>query len=143
MSFEMWPEAAPNTVRRFLRHCDEGFYDGLTFHRVIAGFMAQGGDPNGDGTGGSGQNIPAEFSAEPHGRGTASMARSGHPDSADSQFFITFAKTPYLDGKYTVWGRVTEGMKYVSMIKRGDDARNGVVDKPSKILKIQVAADAN
>ena len=140
---EMRPNLAPRHVARIKELVRQGFYDGLTFHRVIAGFMAQGGDPNGDGTGGSGQNIPAEFSAEPHVRGTASMARSGHPDSADSQFFITFAKTPYLDGKYTVWGKVTEGMKYVSMIKRGDDARNGVVDKPSKILKIQVAADAN
>ena len=140
---EMRPNLAPRHVARIKELVRQGFYDGLTFHRVIAGFMAQGGDPKGDGTGGSGQNIPAEFSAEPHVRGTTSMARSGHPDSADSQFFITFSKTPHLDGKYTVWGRVTEGMKYVSMIKRGDDARNGVVDKPSKILKIQVAADAN
>ena len=140
---EMRPNLAPRHVARIKELVRQGFYDGLTFHRVIAGFMAQGGDPKGDGTGGSGKNIPAEFSAEPHVRGTTSMARSGHPDSADSQFFITFSKTPHLDGKYTVWGRVTEGMKYVSMIKRGDDARNGVVDKPSKILKIQVAADAN
>ena len=140
---EMRPNLAPKHVARIKELVRQGFYDGLTFHRVIAGFMAQGGDPKGDGTGGSGQNIPAEFSAEPHVRGTASMARSGHPDSADSQFFITFAKTPYLDGKYTVWGKVTEGMKYVSMIKRGDKAKNGVVDKPSKILKIQVAADTN
>ena len=139
----MRPHLAPKHVARIKELVRQGFYNGLTFHRVIAGFMAQGGDPKGDGTGGSGQNIPAEFSAEPHVRGTTSMARSGHPDSADSQFFITFSKTPHLDGKYTVWGRVAEGMKYVSMIKRGDDARNGVVDKPSKILKIQVAADAN
>jgi peptidylprolyl isomerase len=108
---------------------------------VIGGFMAQGGDPQGDGTGGSGVNIPAEFSDEPHVRGTLSMARSSDPDSADSQFFIVFARSRFLDGKYTVWGKVTEGMKFVGKIKRGDERRNGSVTDPDKIIRMRVAAD--
>lgn len=142
VTIELRPDLAPKHVARIKELVREGFYDGLAFHRVISGFMAQGGDPKGDGTGGSGTNIPAEFSDEPHVRGTLSMARSGHPDSADSQFFIVFAKAPHLDGQYTVWGQVTDGMKYVSQIKRGDDGNNGSVSDPDKIIKMQVAADA-
>jgi len=140
---EMRPDLAPKHVARIKELVRQKFYDGLTFHRVIKGFMAQGGDPKGDGTGGSGQNIPAEFSDEPHVRGTLSMARSSNPDSADSQFFIVFAKAPYLDGKYTVWGKVIEGMKYVSMIKRGDERDNGAVTDPDKIISMRVAADVD
>jgi peptidylprolyl isomerase len=139
---EMRPDLAPKHVARIKELVRQGFYDGLTFHRVIAGFMAQGGDPDGTGRGGSGQNIAAEFSDEPHVRGTISMARAGHPDSADSQFFIVFARAAYLNGKYTVWGKVVDGMKHVSKIKRGDQSDNGAVTDPDKIIKMQVAADA-
>lgn len=103
--------------------------------------MAQGGDPRGDGTGGSGKKLKAEFSREPHVRGTCSMARAASPDSADSQFFICFAAAPFLDGQYTVWGQVVEGMEHVDAIKRGE-GRNGEVRNPDKIVKMQVAADA-
>ncbi len=141
VTIEMRPDLAPKHVARIKQLVRQGFYDGLAFHRVIAGFMAQGGDPKGNGTGGSGTKIPAEFSNEPHVRGTVSMARAGHPDSADSQFFIVFAKAAYLDGKYTVWGKVTDGMQHVGKIKRGDKARNGTVVDPDRIIKMQVAAD--
>jgi peptidylprolyl isomerase len=138
---EMRPDLAPNHVARIKELVREGFYDGIVFHRVMEGFMAQGGDPTGTGTSGSGQNIKAEFSNEPHVRGTLSMARSGHPDSADSQFFIVFAEASFLDGQYTVWGKVIEGMEYVDMIKRGD-SRTGAIDgQPDKIVKMQIAAD--
>lgn len=138
---EMRPDLAPKHVSRIKELVRQKFYDGLTFHRVIGGFMAQGGDPNGNGTGGSGQNIPAEFSKEPHVRGTLSMARSQNPDSADSQFFIVFARSSFLDGKYTVWGKVTKGMEFVGKIKRGDEANNGAVEDPDKIISLRVAAD--
>ncbi|MFQ5765533.1 MAG: peptidylprolyl isomerase [Rhodospirillales bacterium] len=138
---EMRPDLAPKHVARIKELVRQGFYDGLAFHRVIGGFMAQGGDPKGNGTGGSGVKIPAEFSDEPQGRGTVSMARSSDPDSADSQFFIVFARSRWLDGKYTVWGRVIEGMEHVGKIKRGDKARNGAVTDPDLILKMRVAAD--
>ena len=138
---EMRPDLAPKHVARIKELVRQGFYDGLVFHRVIGGFMAQGGDPLGTGTGGSGQNIPAEFSDEPHVRGTLSMARSSDPNSADSQFFIVFARSRFLDGKYTVWGKVTEGMEFVGKIKRGDKDRNGAVDDPDKIIRMRVAAD--
>lgn len=138
---EMRPDLAPKHVARIKELVRQGFYDGLVFHRVIGGFMAQGGDPLGTGTGGSGQNIPAEFSDEPHVRGTLSMARSSDPDSADSQFFIVFARSRFLDGKYTVWGKVTEGMKFVGKIKRGDKDNNGAVDDPDKIIRMRIAAD--
>jgi len=104
--------------------------------------MAQTGDPDGDGTGGSGQKLKAEFNKGKHVRGTASMARAGHPDSADSQFFICFAPAPFLDGKYTVWGQVVSGMEHIDAIKKGDDDDNGSVDEPDKIVRMQVAADA-
>jgi len=104
--------------------------------------MAQGGDPTGTGTGGSGQNLPAEFSKEKHVRGTVSMARAQHPDSADSQFFIVFEPAPFLDGKYTIWGEVVDGMDAVDQIKKGDSSLNGKVAYPDRIVKMQVAADA-
>ncbi|WP_075769263.1 peptidylprolyl isomerase [Aerophototrophica crusticola] len=135
------PDLAPKHVARIKELTRQGFYDGLAFHRVIEGFMAQGGDPDGNGTGGSGQNIPAEFSREPHVRGTCSMARAASPNSADSQFFICFKDSRFLDGQYTVWGQVTEGMEAVDKIKRGQ-GRNGEVRDPDKIVKLQVAADA-
>ncbi len=136
------PDKAPKTVARIKQLVRMHFYDGLTFHRVIAGFMAQGGDPKGDGTGGSGQNIPAEFNDLHHLRGTISMARAANPNSADSQFFICFAPAPFLDGKYTAFGRVVSGMEYVDMIKKGDPANNGMVKDPTKIVRMQVMADA-
>ena len=136
------PDLAPNHVARIKELAREGFYDGLKFHRVIEGFMAQTGDPRGDGTGGSGQNLKAEFSQAPHVRGTCSMARAQSPNSADSQFFICFADARFLDGQYTVWGEVTEGMEHVDAIKRGDQARNGTVSDPDRIVSMRVAADA-
>jgi len=137
---EMRPDLAPNHVKRIKELVRKGFYDGIVFHRVIEGFMAQGGDPTGTGRGGSGQNIKAEFSKEPHVRGTLSMARANHPDSADSQFFIVFAPAPFLDGKYTVWGKVTDGMDNVDVLKRGAPG-SGTVTDPDKIVKMRVAAD--
>jgi peptidylprolyl isomerase len=135
------PDLAPNHVARIKELVRQGFYDGLVFHRVIPGFMAQTGDPRGNGTGGSGQKLKAEFSVQPHVRGTVSMARSRSPDSADSQFFIVFAPATHLNGQYTVWGEVVEGMNYVDMIKKGD-GRNGKVTDPDRIVRMQVAADA-
>ncbi len=138
---EMRPDLAPKHVARIKELTRQGFYDGIVFHRVIGGFMAQGGDPTGTGRGGSGKNIPAEFSDEPHVKGTASMARSSNPNSADSQFFLVFARSRFLDGKYTVWGKVTQGMEFVNRIKRGDKNNNGAVDNPDKIIRMRVAAD--
>jgi peptidylprolyl isomerase len=139
---EMRPDLAPATVAQIKELVRRGFYDGLTFHRVIDGFMVQTGDPKGDGTGGSGHPLKAEFSNEKHVRGTVSMARTSDPNSADSQFFIMFAPAPALDGKYTIWGKVVSGMNNVDKIKKGDPARNGAVTNPDKIIKMQVAADA-
>src|SRR6266404_1076130 len=139
---EMRPDVAPKTVARIKALVRQGFYDGIVFHRVIDGFMAQTGDPKGDGTGGSGHPLKAEFSNEKHVRGTVSMARASDPNSADSQFFIMFAPNPSLDGKYTIWGMVVSGMDNVDQIKKGDPARNGTVASPDKIIKMQVAADA-
>lgn len=134
---EMRPDLAPGHVSHIKELARSGFYDGTPFHRVIDGFMAQGGDPTGTGTGGSGKNIPAEFNSEPHVRGTASMARAAHPDSADSQFFICFDDASFLNGQYTVWGKVTEGMEAVDAFARGEP-----VPSPDKIVTMQVAADA-
>ena len=131
------PDLAPGHVARIKELSREGFYDGVVFHRVIDGFMAQGGDPTGTGTGGSGQHLDAEFSDEPHVRGTASMARAANPNSADSQFFICFGDASFLDGQYTVWGNVVEGMEHVDKIKRGEP----VMD-PDKIVQMRVAADS-
>lgn len=134
------PDLAPNHVARIKELTRQGFYNGTPFHRVIRGFMAQGGDPTGTGTGGSGQKLKAEFSKEKHVRGTVSMARAQSPDSADSQFFIVFEPAPHLDGQYTIWGQVIEGMDVVDKIKKGSPP-GGVVTDPDKIKKMSVAAD--
>ncbi len=132
------PDLAPNHVARIKQLAREGFYDGIVFHRVIDGFMAQTGCPNGTGTGGSKlPNLKAEFNAEPHVRGACSMARAASPDSANSQFFIVFDDATFLDKKYTVWGQVIEGMENVDKIKRGEPVQN-----PDKMLSVKVAADA-
>src|SRR5262249_5579249 len=131
------PDLAPKHVERIKKLAREGFYDGIVFHRVIDGFMAQTGCPKGTGTGGSEYpDLPAEFSAEPHVRGIASMARSSAPNSANSQFFICFDDATFLDKKYTVWGKVIEGMENVDKIKRGEPVRD-----PDRMIKVQVAAD--
>jgi peptidylprolyl isomerase len=139
---ELRPDLAPGHVARIKELVRQNFYNGTVFHRVIAGFMAQGGDPTGTGMGGSGKKLKSEFSsAERHVRGTVSMARSADPDSGDSQFYICFAPAPNLDGKYTIWGRVVEGMEFVDMIKKGNRNDNGKVEQPDRIIKMQVAAD--
>ena len=140
---ELRPDLAPATVARVKELARAHFYDGLKFHRVIDGFMAQTGDPKGNGTGGSGKNLKAEFSDARFVRGTVGMARAQDPNSADSQFFICFAPSPFLNGKYTVFGQVTAGMEYIDAIKKGDPDRNGVVSDPDKIVRMQVAADAD
>ena len=127
------PDLAPKHVARITQLAKQGFYDGLTFHRVIDGFVAQGGCPQGTGMGGSGENIPAEFSAEPHKRGTMSMARAADPDSASSQFFICLDAVPYLDNQYTVWGEVISGMEHVDALPKGEPPAN-----PGKIVKASV-----
>jgi peptidylprolyl isomerase len=131
------PDLAPNHVARIKELVRDRFYDGVVFHRVIDGFMAQTGCPQGTGTGGSGQKLKAEFSREKHVRGTVSMARSQSPDSGDSQFFICFGEAPWLNGQYTVWGQVTEGMDNVDKIKRGEP-----VNDPDKIVSARIGADA-
>ena len=134
---EMRPDLAPNHVARIKELVREGFYDGIVFHRVIDGFMAQTGCPNGTGTGGSGKKLKAEFNAEPHVRGVVSMARAQNPDSGDSQFFIVFDDATFLDRQYTVWGKVIEGMENVDKIKRGEPVQN-----PDKIVKATMGADS-
>ena len=141
VTIEMKPDMAPEHIKRIKELVSQKFYDGLKFHRVIDGFMAQTGDPRGDGTGGSGQNIPAEFNSLPHVRGTLSMARAQDPDSADSQFFICFQESSFLDGKYTAWGQVTKGMEFVDKIKRGEGP-NGMVQDPDKIISMRLAEEA-
>jgi peptidylprolyl isomerase len=138
---EMRPDLAPRHVARIKELVRKGFYNGLTFHRVIDGFMAQTGDPLGNGSGGSGTKLPAEFSKEPFERGSVGMARSRDPDSADSQFFICLGPTPWLNGQYTYWGKVVEGMDHVDAIKKGDKARNGAVENPDKVVRARVASD--
>ena len=130
------PDLAPNHVARIKELARDGFYDGTPFHRVIDGFMAQGGDPTGTGMGGSGQHLDAEFNSGKHVRGTCSMARAANPNSADSQFFICFDDASFLDGQYTVWGEVVEGMENIDKIKRGEP-----VPDPDKIVSLKVAAD--
>ncbi|MBL4790939.1 MAG: peptidylprolyl isomerase [Kordiimonadaceae bacterium] len=132
----MRPDVAPKHVARIKELVREGFYDGTIFHRVIPGFMAQGGDPQGTGRGGSGQKLKAEFNRLPHLRGTVSMARSSSNDSADSQFFIVLNRSSSLDNIYTVWGRVIKGMEFVDTIALGEPPAN-----PTKIVKMVVAAD--
>ena len=135
---EMRPDLAPNHVAHIKKLVLEGFYDGIVFHRVIDGFMAQTGCPHGTGTGGSDYpDLKQEFNAEPHVRGICSMARASDPDSANSQFFICFGDATFLDRKYTVWGKVTSGMENVDKIKRGEPVRD-----PDKIIKAKFAADA-
>ncbi len=134
---DLLPEVAPNHVARIKELVDEGFYDGLKFHRVIDGFMAQTGCPQGNGMGGSGKNLKAEFNNTTHTRGTVSMARANDANSADSQFFICFNDCSFLDGQYTVWGQVISGMEYVDGIKRGDPV-SGTVVNPDKILKMEL-----
>ncbi len=136
------PDLAPNHVARIKELTREGFYDGTVFHRVIDGFMAQGGDPTGTGMGGSGKKMKAEFSDAKHVRGVASMARAQDPNSADSQFFIVLDQASFLDRQYTIWGEVVEGMEFVDQIKKGDQSMNGKVAYPDAIVKMQVAADA-
>ena len=137
---ELRPDLAPKHVERIKTLTRDKFYDGIVFHRVIEGFMAQTGCPHGTGTGGSKYgNLPAEFNAEPHVKGVCSMARSSQPNSANSQFFICFAKADFLDKQYTVWGKVIEGMDNVDKLKKG---REGVpISDPDKMLSVKVAAD--
>ncbi|MCA3596809.1 MAG: peptidylprolyl isomerase [Methylobacterium sp.] len=138
VTIEMRPDLAPGHVAHIRKLVREGFYDGLAFHRVIDGFMAQGGCPDGTGMGGSGYpDLKAEFNAEPHLRGICSMARARNPDSANSQFFICFDDATFLDRQYTVWGKVTEGMENVDQFARGEPVRN-----PDRINKAMIAADA-
>ena len=143
VTIELRPDLAPNHVARIKELTRAGFYNGLKFHRVIKGFMAQTGDPRGDGTGGSGKKLKAEFNAAKFMRGTVGMARANDPDSGDSQFFICFEPAPFLDGKYTIWGQVTSGMDVVDKIKKGSQAQNGsVAPPPDKIVSLRVASDA-
>jgi peptidylprolyl isomerase len=135
VTIAMRPDLAPNHVARIKELVQQGFYNGIVFHRVIDGFMAQTGCPQGTGTGGSGKKLKAEFNKEKHVRGTCSMARAANPDSGDSQFFICFADAPFLNGQYTVWGQVTEGMENVDKIKRGEPVIN-----PDKIVKAEIVA---
>ena len=137
---EMFEDVAPKHVNRIKELVRQGFYNGLKFHRVIDGFMAQTGCPLGTGTGGSGKKLKAEFNKKEHKRGTVSMARAMDPDSADSQFFICFADAPWLNGQYTVWGEVTSGMEYVDNIKKGG-GYNGMVENPDIIISMDVIAD--
>lgn len=133
VSIEMRPDLAPRHVARIKELVQEGFYDGVAFHRVIDGFMAQTGCPQGTGTSGSGQKLKAEFSKEKHVRGTVSMARAQNPDSADSQFFICFQDSPWLNDQYTVWGNVIQGMENIDKIKRGEPVAN-----PDRIISARM-----
>lgn len=136
------PDLAPKHVERLKTLTRQGFYDGIVFHRVIDGFMAQTGDPTGTGSGGSDlPDLPAEFSNEPFVRGVLGMARTSDPNSANSQFFITYADASHLNGQYTVFGQVIDGMDVVDRIKKGSRAQNGLVSKPDKIIRMRVAAD--
>jgi len=137
---ELRPDLAPNHVARIKDLAGSGFYDGIVFHRVIPGFMAQTGDPTGTGMGGSDKpDLKAEFSSEKHVRGTCSMARSSNPNSANSQFFICFEESPWLDRQYTVWGKVVDGMEHIDAIKKGGENNNGAIaGDPDKIVKMRV-----
>ncbi|MFD2261780.1 peptidylprolyl isomerase [Lacibacterium aquatile] len=140
VTIELFPEDAPGHVARIKELARQGFYDGIVFHRVIEGFMAQTGDPTGTGTSGSGQKLKAEFNKRSHKRGTCSMARAANPDSADSQWFICFDDTPHLNGQYTAWGQVIDGMDAVDKIKKGRPG-SGQVSEPDSIVSLKVAAD--
>jgi cyclophilin family peptidyl-prolyl cis-trans isomerase len=143
VKIQLRPDLAPGHVERIKALASEGFYDGIVFHRVIPGFMAQTGDPTGTGMGGSElPNLKAEFSEEPHKRGTTSMARSANPNSANSQFFICFDNAPWLDRQYTVWGQVVDGMDHVDAIKKGGEQNNGAINgEPDKIVKARIESD--
>jgi peptidyl-prolyl cis-trans isomerase B (cyclophilin B) len=130
IQIELYPEDAPKTVESFVTLSKKGFYDGLAFHRVVPGFVAQGGDPKGDGTGGPGYTLKAEFNKRKHVRGTVAMARSQSPDSAGSQFYICFAPAPHLDNNYTIFGQVTSGMDVVDRIKAGDKMKSVRIEEP-------------
>ncbi len=140
---EMRPDLAPKHVAQIKKLALEHKYDGIVFHRVIDGFMAQTGDPTGTGSGGMGDLLPAEFSKEPHTRGAVSMARTSDPNSARSQFFIVFKDSHFLDGQYTVWGRVVSGMEFVDKIKRGAPGSGAVAPPQDKMIKVRLAADPN
>ena len=143
ITIQLRPDLAPKAAAQLRTLTKRGFYNGIVFHRVIDGFMAQTGDPTGTGTGKSDlPNIPAEFTKEPFKRGTVGMARSSEPNSANSQFFICFADSSFLNNQYTVVGQVTSGMDVVDKIKKGSSADNGQVSNPDKIVKMQLAADA-
>ena len=139
------PDLAPDHVARIKELTRKGFYDGVVFHRVIPGFMAQTGDPTGTGSGGSDlPDLKAEFSGEKHKRGTVSAARTANPNSANSQFFICFDDAPWLDRQYSVWGEVVEGMDHVDAIKKGGEHNNGAISgEPDNILKARIEADAS
>lgn len=142
VTVELYPEKAPQHVARLKELAREKFYDGIVFHRVIDGFMAQTGDPTGTGMGGSSKsNLKAEFNDVKHVKGVVSMARSSDPNSANSQFFIMLADISSLDGQYTAFGKVVEGMEFVEKIKKGDSKRNGEVSQPDKIISLKVLAD--
>lgn len=142
VTIEMFPEKAPQHVERIKELTREGYYNGKLWHRVINGFMAQTGSPNGDGIGGSSKpDLKAEFNDMAHTRGIVSMARTAMPNTANAQFFIVLKSSPFLDGQYTVWGRVIDGMEHVDNIKKGDPSDNGSVTNPDEIVKMTVAAD--
>ena len=139
---ELLPSVAPNHVERIKTLTRQGFYDGVPFHRVIPGFMAQTGDPTGTGTGGSDlADLKAEFNETPHQRGTVSMARTQDPNSANSQFFIVYDDAPHLNGQYTAFGRVVDGMNHVDALEAGSMRNNGAVANPDKIVNARIAAD--
>ncbi|MCB1506315.1 MAG: peptidylprolyl isomerase [Hyphomicrobiaceae bacterium] len=141
VTIKLRPDLAPQHVERVKKLAREGFYNGVPFHRVIAGFMAQTGDPTGTGQGGSKYpDLKAEFTPTPFERGTIGAARTSNPDSANSQFFICFTHTPHLNGQYTVWGQVVDGMTHIDQVKKGADG-SGSVAKPDKIIKLSVMAD--
>ncbi len=144
VKIKLRPDLAPNHVERVKTLAGKGFYDGVVFHRVIPGFMAQSGDPTGTGSGGSDlPNLKAEFSDEKHGRGTVSAARTAQPDSAHSQVYICFDDAPWLDRQYSVWGQVVEGMENVDKIKKGGEHNNGAISgEPDKILKARIESEA-
>ena len=144
VKIKLRPDLAPNHVERVKTLAGKGFYDGVVFHRVIPGFMAQSGDPTGTGSGGSDlPNLKAEFSDEKHGRGTVSAARTANPDSANSQFYICFDEAPWLYRQYSVWGQVVEGMENVDKIKKGGEHNNGAISgEPDKILKARIESEA-
>ena len=142
VTIQMFPKQAPNHIARIKELVREGYYNGKLWHRVIAGFMAQTGSPNGDGIGGSSKpDLKAEFNGMSHVRGVVSMARTSAPDTANAQFFIMLASNPSLDGQYTAWGQVIDGMQFVDNIKKGNPRDNGMVDGPDAIVKMTIVAD--